>query len=66
MGSGWLRELQLLEKIVFFFGGGGYVTDPVVATFPGPNLTGWGQKWATVANLHKQMQSYKGKMQSGA
>ena len=36
MGSGSLRELLVLEKIAF---GGVYVTDPVVPTFWGPQLT---------------------------
>ena len=36
MGSGLLRELQLLENIAF---GGVYVTDPVVPTVLGPKLT---------------------------
>ena len=62
MGSGSLRELYLLKKIAF---GGVYVTDPVVPTFWGPQLTATGQKCATVAGLHNKMQFYKGRMQSG-
>ena len=45
MGSGSLRELLVLEKIGY---GGVYVTDPVVATFSGPELTPWGQPCVTV------------------
>ena len=63
MGSGSLRELLVLEKIAF---GGVYVTDPVVATFWGPELTAWSQKWATVGSMSKHMPSYKRQMQIGS
>ena len=63
MGSGLLRELQLLQKIGL--GGGFYVTDPVVATSAGPYLTAWGQTCATVGSMSKHMQSYKRQMQIG-
>ena len=46
MGSGLLRELLMLEKIAF--GGGIYVTDPVVPTVSGPKLTAWDQECDTV------------------
>ena len=36
MGCGLLRELLLLKKSTF---GGVYMTDPVVPTFSGPELT---------------------------
>ena len=42
MGSGSLRELLVLEKIAF---GRVYVTDPVVPTFWGPELTAWVGLW---------------------
>ena len=45
MGSGSLRELLVLEKIAF---GGVYVTDPVVPTFSGPQLTARCRKCAAV------------------
>ena len=46
MGSGSPRELLVLEKIAF--GGGVYVTDPVVPTFCAPKLTARSQKCVTV------------------
>ena len=51
MGSGSLRELLILEKIGY---GGVYVTDPVVATLSGPQLTAWGQKCDVVGNSLKK------------
>ena len=55
MGSGLLRELQFLKKITF---GGVYVTDPVVATFSGPELTDRAQERVTVADLFEKVQFY--------
>ena len=45
MGSGLRRELELVKKFAFE---GVYVTDPVVATFSGPELTERGEKCATL------------------
>ena len=59
MGSGLLRELLILEKIGY--GGGVYVTDPVVATFLGPKVTAEAPKCVTVDNSQK-MQSYNHQM----
>ena len=59
IGSGLLRELQLLKKIAF---GGVYVTDPVVPTFSEPKLTLWIQECVTVNNWHTKIQSYNNQM----
>ena len=48
MGCGLLRELQFLKKITF---GGVYMTDPVVPTFSGPQLTGGCLKCVTAELL---------------
>ena len=52
MSGGADRELSK-QYLVW----GGDVMDPVVASFSGPKRMGWGQKCATLANLHKQERS---------
>ena len=51
------------KKIAFE---GVYVTDPVVATFSGPELTDWGEKCATLHSVKNQHAFYKREMQCGA
>ena len=63
MGRGCLRELQFSKKIAFE---GVYVTDPVVATFSGPELTEWGETCATLHSVKNQHAFYKREMQCGA
>ena len=60
MGSGSLRELLVLEKIAF---GGVYVTDPVVPTFSGPQLTARCRKCAAVGISLKKKHSYSSAVQ---